>query len=533
MPSSNTALNRIDHIVVLMLENRSFDNILGWLYDPGNKPPFNKVPRDQTFEGVSGKDLRNPRPDTSCKPPQPGQNFGWATVGKGAVMTDPFPDPHEPYADVYAQMFNDHSNPNPVPNPTTAPNMQGFVINYCNAIQQAAPAKKGCSEILSSLFRGTTPMAFDPGIIMNCFTPDRLPVINGLANAYAVCDCWFSSVPTETFPNRSFVHAATSSGYVVNGWKTGPHPWDIGYLLNKTDTIFNRLADAGIDWRIYHGGPLLLCNALIIQEKLWKYVPLGRHFFPMAQFLEDAKKPGGLPAYTFIEPNMLCSQKYGPENDMHPAFAITETGAATNVLYGDELIYRVYQALVRSPDWNSTLLIVIFDEHGGCYDHFPPPPGHAVPPDDRQISPGQPGFSGFDFKRYGVRVPAVLVSPWIEQGTVCHTIFDHTSVIKTVSNRWLNGEHLTERDRKASDVSEVLTLTQPRGDVPDLTVNPAPPFNGCGAHPLSNLHRLLITAAADQAAKVMGEALDLSSINTTDDAVTALDALESKVKSKL
>lgn len=520
MSTSENALNRIDHIVVLMMENRSFDNVLGWLYDPENKPPFDKVPRGQTFEGVSGKRLCNPRP-----------GGGEACVGKGTSMIDPFPDPNEPYDHVYAQMYNDHTQPNPIPNKTTPPSMDGFVIDYAEAIAASGATKKGCSSILSSLFRGRSPMATDPGVIMNCFTPESLPVINGLANAYAVCDHWFSSVPTQTFPNRSFVHAATSSGYVVNGWKTGPHPWDIGYLLNKTDTIYNLLSRAHIDWRIYYGSAFLLCNALMTQDKLWEYVPLNRHFFPMAQFLEDAKKPGGLPSYTFIEPNMLCSREYGPENDMHPAFAITSTGTATNVLYGEELIYTIYKALLESPDWNSTLFVIAFDEHGGCYDHVPTPPPHAKAPDDRTIAPGQPGYSGFDFKRYGVRVPAVLISPWIEQGTVCNTVFDHTSVIRTVSKRWLDGQHLTERDRHANDLSEILTRTSARDDRPNFKPNPPPPFHGCGAQLLSDLQRDMVAAAADRVKTFTAETIDLDSIVTTEDAVSALDAKEGIVRS--
>jgi phospholipase C len=520
MTNSNNQLNRINHIVVLMLENRSFDNILGWLYDKDNKPPFDKVPRDQKFEGLSGKDLSNPRP-----------GGGVARVGKGKVMTDPYPDPFEPYKQVYAQMYSHNPPPDPIPNTTASPDMQGFVINYAAAIKKAGKRKKGCLHFLSSLFHhGTTPMDVDPGIIMNCFTPDRLPVINGLANAYAVCDHWFSSVPTQTFPNRSFVHAATSSGYVTNFWKTGPLPLDYGYLLNKTHTVYNLLSESDVSWRIYHGGPFLLCNALLIQEKLWEFVPLQKHFFPMEQFLEDAKHAGSLPSYTFIEPNMMCSQEYGPENDMHPAFAITNTGAATNALYAEDLIYKVYQAVRNSPDWESTLLIITFDEHGGCYDHVPTPPPHAVSPDDVVIPPNEHGGSGFDFKRYGVRVPAVLVSPLIEQGTVCNTVFDHTSIIKTVANRCLNGRNLTKRDLAATDVSEVLTLAAPRTDVPDIKPNPVPLFTGCGDHPLSHMHRHLLAAAAYQLRKHTGESIDLSAIHTTDQAVAALNAHEHKVR---
>jgi phospholipase C len=516
MPNSNSQLDRINHIVVLMLENRSFDNVLGWLYDPDNKPPFDKVPRDQQFDGLSGKDLWNPRAD--------GEKV---FAGKGTVMTDPFPDPNEPYDHVLIQMYGQLLPDQGLNSPNT-PTMDGFVIDYANAIQQAGQPKKGCSRILSFFHRAANEMASDPGIIMNCFTPDRLPVISGLANAYAVCDHWFSSVPTQTFPNRSFVHAATSSGYVVNHWKTGPHAWDIGYLLNKTDTLYNLLSRAGVDWRIYYGSAFLLCNALIIQENLWEFVPLGRHFFPMDQFLRDAQRPNGLPAYTFIEPNMMCSSKYGPENDMHPAFAITNTGLATNVLYGEELIYKVYDALRNGPDWDSTLLVITFDEHGGCYDHVPPPLGSA--PDHRQIQPGQPGYSGFNFKRFGVRVPAVLVSPLIEHGTVCNAVFDHTSIIRTVSNRWLHAQNLTERDLNATDLSEVITRSSPRKDVPDIKPTPAPAFDGCGGLPLSAMQSDMLMAAARRVAQQTGRAIDLTKLHTTDQAVAELDAHEQQVR---
>ena len=507
MADSNNQLSRINHIVVLMLENRSFDNILGWLYDPDNKPPFNEVPRGQSFEGLSGKEnLCNPRP-----------GGGTVCVGKGTVMTDPFPDPNEPYDQVYAQMYNANPPPTPIPNTTDSPNMQGFVINYAEAINVAATAKVGL------------PNPPDPGIIMNCFTPESLPVINGLGRAYAVCDHWLSSVPTQTFPNRSFVHAATSSGYVYNMWKTGRHLWDIGILVNKTPTIYNVLEEHGLSWKIYHGGPFLLCNALLIQDQLRKFVLFGQHFFPFEKFLEDAQRPNGLPAYSFIEPNMMCSSKYGPENDMHPAYAITNTGTPTNVLYGDELIYKVYQAVRQSPDWNSTLLIITFDEHGGCYDHVPTPPPEAVAPDDVVIPPDQPGGSGFNFKRYGVRVPAVLISPLIEQGKVCNTIFDHTSIIKTATKRW-GLPSLTRRDAAATDLSEVLTLTEPRTDTPDIKLNPPPPFEGCTANPLSGFQRHMLAAAARHLARNAGELMDLHQIQTTEDATAALDEREERVR---
>lgn len=115
-------LSNIEHVVVLMLENRSFDNILGWLYDPTNQPPFNKKP-PANFEGVSGKNLSNPGPN------------GTVNVGRGNVLTDPNPDPGEPYEDVYSQLYN--VSPTPAlgqvpPNPPQPPGMLGFLNNYAS-----------------------------------------------------------------------------------------------------------------------------------------------------------------------------------------------------------------------------------------------------------------------------------------------------------------------------------------------------------------------------------------------------------------
>ena len=316
---------------------------------------------------------------------------------------------------------------------------------------------------------------------------------------------------------------------MTNFWKTGTHAWDIGYLLNATPTIYNRLSEKGIDWRIYYGSALLLCNALMIQKELWQYVPLDRHFFPFAQFVEDASN-GNLPAYTFIEPNMLCSRKYGPENDMHPAFAMTATGAATNALYGDQLIYNIYEALRKGPTWERTLLVITFDEHGGTYDHVPTPPPLAKSPDGIVIGPNEPGGSGFNFERFGVRVPAVLVSPLIEKGTVCHTPFDHTSIIKTISKRWLDSAYLNERDRHANDIAEVLTCAKPRTDVPAISPNPPPPFNGCGAHPLSSLHQAMVIAANGFLKHHTGDSINVATVQTTDQAIESLDAREEQVR---
>jgi phospholipase C len=514
MSSQNNNLDKIEHIVVLMMENRSFDNVLGRLY-----------PDDPDFNGVKDS-MSNPRPDGEL-----------AYVFAGTDMTAPFPDPNEPYDYVYMQQFNPPSSPEsvppfpppcPIPLTTATPSMQGFVLDYVNALSQANQ---------EAAKHGRPPFDVDPGVIMNCFAPTSLPVINGLAKAYAVCDSWYSSVPTQTFPNRSFVHAATSSGNVYNTWG-GEHFWDKGIFINNTPTIYNLLEAANISWKIYHGGPLLLCNALYGQRHLWEFLvsPENRRFFPLQsgdysshpdtqanQFLADVQA-GTLPAYTFIEPNMICSERYGPENDMHPAFAVFDTGAPTNALYGDKLIYDIYTALRESDYWEKTLFVITFDEHGGCFDHQPPPP--AVSPDGIVIEANKEcdgQGSNFDFRRLGVRVPAVLVSPWIEQGTICHTQFDHTSIIKTASNKWLRGQNLTERDANALDVSEVLTLTAARTDAPEITPVTPPPFTGCGSEMLSGLHRDMLVAAAMLIARKADRYLHLGSLKTRAEIIAVLD----------
>ena len=205
MASVRNQLSDIEHIVVLMLENRSFDNLLGWLYDPNNPPPFNQVP-PANFNGVYGKDLSNPGPN------------GPVFVAKGSVTTDPYPDPGESYENVYSQLYNVVPVP-PLggvpPNPPQPPAMQGFVNNY--ALQKGA----------------------NPNVIMNCFTPASVPVMSSLVYYYGVCDHWFASIPSETLCNRSFVHAGTASGYVNNEGGNGI------LFVNNTTTIFNLLEQAG------------------------------------------------------------------------------------------------------------------------------------------------------------------------------------------------------------------------------------------------------------------------------------------------
>lgn len=433
MDNGVNQLGKIEHIVVLMLENRSFDNLLGWLYDPANEAPFNVVPAD--FDGLFGKILSNRLPDGRAVP-----------AGKTEDARGPRPNPGEPFEDVYSQIY-DLPLPNlrdVPPNPAQAANMQGFIRNY--AAQKDKPA--------------------DPAIIMNSLTPQTLPVLSSLAHHYAVCDRWFASIPTQTFCNRSFVHAGTSSGYVNNGG--GGH-----CFVNETTTIFDLLGSAGKSWNIFCGSWLLESFTLLTQKPLWKYA-LSEHFAHFKKFVAAAKTKGGLPSYSFIEPIYFDSMIWGQENDMHPECNLYQFFGPSNLHRGDQLVWTVYNAVRNSPDWESTLLLILFDEHGGCYDHVPPPSSAncpvAISPDGIVIPAGAPGGAGFKFDRLGPRVPAIVVSAYTPPQTRLHQIFEHTSVLSTVVNCFgLPSGQLGKRQEQALDVSSALTLPTPRSDRPAIT----------------------------------------------------------------
>jgi phospholipase C len=459
LPETAKPLGDIEHVVVLMLENRSFDNVLGWLYDPQNAPPFNNVPRGQTFNGVSCKGLTNPGPGGQSVP-----------VGSTTDTTNPYPDPGEVYQDVYGQLYN--VNPPPLvasdapPDPPQPPSMTGFVNNY-------------------ALQKGVT----DPGNIMKGFRPPALPSVSALANSFVVCDNWFASVPSQTLTNRSFMHAGTASGYVNNDLHHLP------LFVNDTPTIFNLMEAQRISWSIYYGSYWWLSMAFLNQKQLERFpFDFGpRRMFPFRQFLEDAQN-GNLPSYAFIEPIFIDSCVYGRENDMHPDAAILDwDGKPSNAIFGDELVRKIYQALKASSLWNQTLLVILFDEHGGCYDHVAP--GPATPPDGRIIAPGMPGASGFKFDRYGVRVPAILVSPLLVGGTVDHTLYDHTSILRTVMEQFGVSGDLGQRVANANPIVPPFA-DGPRSDVPDLTTPVAPNDTVEGDAPFHAVQAMLVRAAA-------------------------------------
>lgn len=381
------ALSKINHVVVLMLENRSFDCLLGKLY-----------PKSATFDGLAGNET-NPDLGGNSVPV-----WNSADADK-ASMSIPNPDPGEFWVDMNMQLFGTPTLPRPLP----VPSMSGFVRNYQN--QRDKPA---ASYVARS--------------VMHFFTPEQVPVISQLARQFAVCDRWHASAPCQTWPNRFFVHTATANGYENND---PPHtPYEM-------PTIFNRLEERGTSWKVYfHDMPQSLTLS-----KLW---PHADHFRLYPEFIADAKL-GHLPAYSFVEPRYFTDITL--PNDMHPPHVVT---------LGEQLIAEVYNALRAGPKWTETLLIITYDEHGGCYDHVPPP--SAMPPSPRPTSP-------FNFDRYGVRVPAIIASPYVRQGTILRPSgdvpFDHTSIIATLRKRFSLGASLTARDAVAPDLDLVLALELP------------------------------------------------------------------------
>ncbi len=390
----------IQHVVVLMLENRSFDSMLGRLY-----------PGDANYRGLTLREYNNY------------QSTGYGVWNDTSVLpstaTIPDPDPGELFTDMNTQLFG-----NPL-RPDTAADMSGFAQSY------ATQPGKGI---------------YAPSAVMHYFTPDQVPVISALAAKFGVCDQWHASAPCQTWPNRFFAHTGTSLGCVNN--KDFSIPF-------TAPSIFGQLQNAGISWRVYfHDMP-----QSILLKDVWLHAVT--HYRGFSQFLADAQS-GTLPNYSFIEPRYFA--------DLFGVFSPNDEHPPHNVVYGETLIATVYNALRSSVCWKNTLLIITYDEHGGCYDHVPPPT--ATPPDNYVSQSDQ-----FAFNAYGVRVPAVIVSPWIPPGSKIRnpqggdgtgTPFDHTSIIRTVRDLFLGGVGpLTARDAAAPSLVDALSL-------PDAT-NLGPP----------------------------------------------------------
>jgi phospholipase C len=387
-------LQKIEHFVVLMLENRSFDQMLGHLELEGHdvdglKREENESPLFNEYDGTRYE----PRP-----------------AGRTALTTaeDPCHD------------------------------------GWCVAEQLS----KGNGGFVEN-FAATHPAAADPSIVMEYYTAEQVPVYNYLAQHFCVCDRWFCSVPGSTWPNRLYAAAGTAAGSLDN---ESPPLYNCSSFLRQLDEVRDSNGGTEPSWRWYSSDPAtlrLIDNRYSLElSDRFAYFDKPTLLQPRT-FLRDAAA-GDLPSFSWIDPNFVDLGGLTGANDDHPP---------TDIMAGQELVFKVYNAVVTSPVWERTLLLIVYDEHGGFYDHVSPdrftPPG-GLPDKDRK------------FRRYGPRVPAIVVSPWLEPHEHSHTVFDHTSIIKTALLRFC-GDHaerciesMGPRVMRAKHLGELLTRDTPR-----------------------------------------------------------------------
>jgi phospholipase C len=387
-------LDNLKHIVVLMMENRSFDHMLGGLKRT-----------DARINGLNG-DEWNPDATGARVVVQPTASF------QGQLDHDP--DHH--FAGVDLQIFGGAEGPD------REPNMLGFVRSY--ATQSA--------NVQSS------------HAIMNYFPPERVPILTALATEYAVFNGWFASIPGPTICNRAFAHYGTSYGNV---------DMNLFYTTDAAHSIYERMRGVGRSAKIYYydqqSSTIEIVNLLQHQPDLFADYP---------EF-QSACESGTLPDYSFIEPNYTDHPGPGGgqvlASDQHPDH---------NVKAGERFIAMVYNAIRTNAVWENTALLIVYDEHGGLYDHVHPP---RCTPDGHSAKPAATGTgTAFEFDRLGVRVPAVLVSPYIAAGTVVpgpedqarERIFEHASIPATVTDHFIGKyDQRTDREKKADTFLDLLT----------------------------------------------------------------------------
>ena len=395
-------LDNLKHIVVLMMENRSFDHMLGAL-----------KAQDPRIDGITA-DLSNPDSTGAPVKVQPLAEF------QGQL--DPDPDHHFPGVDL--QIFGGDTSAGRVPT------MQGFVKSYFSQQHDVKHSQK----------------------IMYYFTPDKVPVLTTLATEFAVFNRWFASIPGPTICNRAFAHYGTSFG------KVG---MDLFYINEPYKSIYDRLilANPKRTSKLYYydqaSSTQEIVNLLQHQPEL---------FGTYKQFLSDCKK-GQLPDYSFVEPN------YSDHDGDNGAEIASDQHPDHHVQAGELFIATIYNAIKANPDlWQSTVLLVVYDEHGGIYDHVVPP---ACPKDGFVAAANDTGTGrAFEFDRLGIRVPAILISPWIPKGTVVSDrTFEHASIPATVTKHFLgNYDQRSPREKAADTFLDLITLDTMRTDCPDFGV---------------------------------------------------------------
>jgi phospholipase C len=402
----------VQHIFVLMLENRSFDHMLGFSMIEGRDA---ETASPTKVNGLTGNESNV-------------FNGFTYTVSKGADLIMPV-DPGHEFTNVLEQLCGTGAT-HPPGGSYPAIDKSGFVASYAASGGGAAP-----------------------GEVLKCFVGGQLPVLAALAQEFAVCDNWHASMPGPTWPNRMFVHAGASGGLDHSPTNQEIVAWEtIGGFQFKAGTIFDALRKKGVSHRLYAGDDFPMVAAL-------KGISLFdiHHYSEFAADLSQSAFPY---SYVFLEPSYDVLNEYRNSTSQHPL---------TDITLGEGLIKETYEAIRNSALWENSVLIITWDEHGGFYDHATPPA--AVAPGDSQPK-GKHNQYGFTFEQYGPRVPAVVISPLIPKNTIDHRLYDHASIPAMLKAVFGTGP-LTARDSGANSPDRLLSLQAARQDAPTTLPSPA------------------------------------------------------------
>lgn len=402
--ASNDPKAAIKNVFVLMLENRSFDHMFG----------LSGIPGIHVANGASANVYQ-----------------GRTHAFQGGAPNQAPSDPGHEFKDVVEQLCG--AGAAYVPGkPYPATDNSGFVSNYATTSTEGKPPP------LDSV--GTVMQGIDAAA--------QTPALYQLATNYVLCDFWRASLPGPTWPNRYFLHGASSSGLDDSPTSADLAEWEaVKGFSYANGSIYDALGSG--NYKLYQDDDNPLEPGRIPQVASLK----GISFFDvdnLSHFADDLQNGYSYP-YTFIEPSYgdVVHNTYEGGSSQHPMDGLSG---------GDQLIARVYNAIRKSPVWPSSLLVILYDEHGGFYDSAPIKA--ATPPGDG--ADGKLSKNGFDFSVLGVRVPAVIVSPWVGKGVVDHTEYDHSSVPATIGRLFGCGP-LTQRDKQARDVLHLIAGS-PRAD---------------------------------------------------------------------
>lgn len=418
----------IKHFFVLMLENRSYDNIFGFSeFREGDPETGNTVTAENLIGGTYQVPTLGGAPAVVAKKAKYRLRRVGDKKGPAHEFTDTLLDLCGPQAfssdtiadDVKSDTY--HCKDGVYPPLLRDPSKSGYALDYGHHGGRKA------------------------GDVTNCFSPEQLPVLNQLAHEFVVCDHWFSSMPGPTWPNRffglcgssgcldhsqTFMESAASSAH-VDGFKF------------ENGSIFDRL---GNDWLVVHGG---FSQAIAISGVEHK----GDKFIEPEDFWNRLRSGALTEKFIWIEPYFDVFFDYELGHSMHPH---------GDVRSGEALVKKVYEEIRNSKYWKDSLLLIVFDENGGFYDHVvPPAPNEDLVPGDHPMDKSY-NKHGFRFDVLGPRVPAIVVSPWVRKGGVDKTQYDHTAIIKTASDLFDFEPRLGKRVDRSASIKGLMDVPSPR-----------------------------------------------------------------------